>query len=382
VFLITLFNVVAYCSLTADQNQTPWYIEAIGADRCKNLSTGRGSMVMIIDKHDNPFAVANNITPLKGKVYYIDVEGKTFFDHVPVENNIPCFHATAIAGLIAGETLLLPYIYDDGTKSHLKSLPISGVAPGSKIVYVGTRLTNAPLYAQALNSMYTFDIVKNLTMVDQGGTEINIFNPNQLTNIINLSIGDIFKVSSKKYQDNKVGWDEALGIAENKNTLLVIAAGNDGINFDDVLAQHYVPQEIRNKKNIILVAAITQHNLLSKESNRSPQLVDIAAPGENISVVRPDNLGDIRSGTSYAAPLVAGTLALGLECNPFITPKELKELLLKEAKSYEHLKKDVLNGKVLDAYSFVKKTCRPQKRFSLTPVHNRKSDKTAERSEL
>ena len=329
--------------------QIPWFIDSIGASKCEHISKGRGSMVMIVDLHINPFAIANNATPLKGKVYYIDVEGKTFFDYAPSENDYPALHATAIAGLIAGDSMLLPYKFDDGYTCSLLPIPVSGVAPGSKVTYVGTRLSEATFYSLTLNSIYTFELIKNITLLDKDGKETKVFNHRQKTNIINLSVGD--------KSSDEAGWKEVLKIAEDENVLLVIAAGNDGVDFDTVHERRYIPQELMSKDNVILVAATDREGQLCKFSNRSARLVDIAAPGEYISVVRPDNTSDIKSGTSYAAPLVAGTLALGVACKPYIRPAKLKAMLLEEAKSYDSLQQTIKNGKFLDSKAFVEKIC-------------------------
>ena len=55
---------------------------------------------------------------------------------------------------------------------------------------------------------------------------------------------------------------------------------------------------------------------------------DLVAPGAFINTTSIDGNYKISSGTSFAAPHVAGTAALVLQKNPQLTPKELKSILM------------------------------------------------------
>jgi subtilisin family serine protease len=107
--------------------------------------------------------------------------------------------------------------------------------------------------------------------------------------------------------------------------LFVAAAGNESTNMD-VNPPSYpaaYPTE-----NIISVASTSADDQLSSFSNYSRNHVHLAAPGSGIhSTVIGGGYGNM-SGTSMAAPFVAGAVALISSAAPDLTWRELKERIL------------------------------------------------------
>lgn len=112
----------------------------------------------------------------------------------------------------------------------------------------------------------------------------------------------------------------AIGYAESKGHLVVAAAGNNGANLD---TNPEYPAAFTNA-NIISVAAVDSSRVRLSTSNYGATSVDLGAPGQNILSTLPGNSYGSMSGTSAAAPFVAGTAGLILARQPGWTSTELK----------------------------------------------------------
>lgn len=122
--------------------------------------------------------------------------------------------------------------------------------------------------------------------------------------------------------------------------LFVAAAGNDSLN-NDVIPHFPATYDL---PNVISVAASTDFGELAFFTNRGPQTVHIAAPGQSILSTTPRGYtGPGRiialdepdgstysnfSGTSMACPHVAGTAALAIAANPNISFEKLRGSIL------------------------------------------------------
>lgn len=107
------------------------------------------------------------------------------------------------------------------------------------------------------------------------------------------------------------------------NTLFVFAAGNDGSN-NDLFPT--APASI-DHPNVLSVAATNSKGALAPFSNYGKK-VSVAAPGVGIEAPVPDQRRLILSGTSQAAPYVAGLAGALLDTNPALTPMELKKIIV------------------------------------------------------
>lgn len=155
-----------------------------------------------------------------------------------------------------------------------------------------------------------------------------IIETHQKPAIINMSLGGDRSPSI----ENAVKAAIAVGIS------VVVAAGNANV---DACTQ--TPAAV---SEAITVAASTQKNTKAKFSNFGP-CVDIFAPGVDILAAttpqKSRNGWNFASGTSFAAPMVAGVAALLLEKNPTWSPAQIADALNKMgAKAV--LNKKTLNG--------------------------------------
>jgi len=131
-------------------------------------------------------------------------------------------------------------------------------------------------------------------------------------------------------------------------TLFVIAAGNDASDNDK---RPTFPANIQ-VDNSITVAASNGVMSLGGFSNYGITTVHVAAPGVAIksSVPSLDNKMVLpMSGTSMAAPYVAGVAAKMKDLNPQLTPGQLKEILMGTVDKKDWLKTKVISSGVVNA---------------------------------
>ena len=167
--------------------------------------------------------------------------------------------------------------------------------------------------------------------------------------------------------------------------------GNDGNSIATISVPHNVrtpgdcpppwihPDQQGNANNnltsVISVGAVNENNVVSPSSSKGPVTwqdiagyndyaynpgiglirPDIAAPGENVYSLNVNNNNGYwgKSGTSQAAPCVAGVMALMLEKNPDLTPADLCRIIETTASNKPATKNNSIGSGVIDALAAV-----------------------------
>ncbi|MFG2627461.1 S8 family serine peptidase [Streptomyces sp. NPDC048473] len=125
-------------------------------------------------------------------------------------------------------------------------------------------------------------------------------------------------------------------LAQSKNTLFVIAAGNSGPTLNTVSSPGCAP-------SVLTVGAVDRDDSTASFSSRGPVIgshtlkPEITAPGVNISAAAAGGRGvyayQTMSGTSMATPHVAGAAAIVKQRHPDWTAQQIKAALVSSAKS-------------------------------------------------
>jgi len=165
----------------------------------------------------------------------------------------------------------------------------------------------------------------------------------------------------------------AIKNARNNGHIFVAAAGNFYENNNDIYPFYPASYDL---PNIVSVTSTDRNDNLSSFSNIGAMSVDLAAPGSAIRSCIPFDGYGTKSGTSMAAPYVAGTCALLWETQPDYSYIDIKSALLNSVDSLTSLTgKCVSNGrlnlyKVLDSLGVIPE-CRMSDSLNLVTIFNK-----------
>lgn len=227
-------------------------------------------------------------------------------------------HGTHTAGLAAG----CADYYSKGA---------SGVAPNCKLMPIQVFDNGqCPLSALVAGVMYA---------VHHDADVVNISIGPSFKGLNQLPVEEQNQIAQQQFKNVEMLWARVCKLAANKNTILVFAAGND-----DILSS--IPPENRNESAIV-VAAVDKSLYPTDFTNYGP-CSDISAPGKDIYSSYPR--GDFKSfdGTSMAAPIVTGTIALMKSIKKDLTVTQARNVLYKTgADVYGYIPPMVLVDKAL-----------------------------------
>jgi len=231
----------------------------------------------------------------------------------------PGGHGTHVAGLVAG----------DGTSS---GGAITGVAPGANIIDVRV--------IDANGSSNTSVVLRGLQWILRNKSTYNV-------KVVNLSLG---APVTKSYKLDPLA--TAVEVLTFAGVTILVSAGNSGSAGGTITSP-------ANDPFVISVGAIddaqtaatlddtiasfssrgrTAYDSLTKPDVSAPgrRMVSLRSPGSTLDTQYPERRVDgtdggpgyfTLSGTSMAAPVVAGTVALMLERNPTLAPNQIKKRL-------------------------------------------------------
>ncbi|ELS3707752.1 S8 family serine peptidase [Campylobacter upsaliensis] len=313
--------------------------ELIGSKEAYKLTiTGNGINVGIIDS-----AISGEHPSLKDKVLeqtFSTVNGKTYTPDYSVDT-----HGSHVAGIIGAKYIAENNPHGVAYDAKLYGVQIFGNNKGS-----GAKFNTPNVYnyfkdkdVKIINNSWNSTLYPVVSMVEPGRYSLTLknYSSTQLLQQIHSN------QTAKELND----------LVKEKKTLVVFAAGNEGIISPGIMALSPLYNE--ELRSFLAVGSVDSAEIergkngefivkakgLSGFSNGllGAENFSLVAPGSNISNVnaaymqpvvfgRPDNkLYRTQSGTSMAAPMVSGGAALVAQRFPFLNGKQIADVLLSTA---------------------------------------------------
>lgn len=332
-FSVALVDSEKIVSLSPEEAKTKFYEQmvAINLESAHKLAKGKGTLVAIIDSgvdiQDtqlqsnswvNPNEIPENGIDDDNNGYIDDINGWNFFDNDNIVRDAT-YHGTGSASVVASSQ--------------------TGVAPEAE--FIALRVSSPA------GSTSKEKIFKAIEYAMNAGARI-----------INLSFS-MFKYESLNSEQLQI-----LEELEKKEILLVMSAGNLGKE-----CSHKIPMQLLPYKNIISVIATalnTTSPWIAGYSNFGSCYLIAAPSGVHTSESNyqfdwgilsaygdDDKSYYLYNGTSAAAPVVAGTLALAMSAAPNMKGIEIKEILIKAAKKQTNLQGLVYTASLIDAFKTI-----------------------------
>ncbi|MFM1984738.1 MAG: hypothetical protein RL723_1173 [Actinomycetota bacterium] len=261
-FMLALVSALAFASpANADAiRDKEYWLSDYGFTQAWKFTKGAGVKVAVIDTgiditHPdlvNAVSLGVDISTLNESV-----------EQTPIQDF--GYHGTMVASLLAG-------------RGHGKNMGVIGTAPEAKLISVAMRFDiETPSTDQQIASAVHY-------AVDAGAK------------VINLSL-------TRNSKDWPALWDEAFQYAFDHDVVVVAAAGNRAGGTEQVGAPATIP-------GVLVVAGVDRNAQVSNQASTEGLTIAVAAPATDLVSAYPGGEYKIWSGTSGAAPIVSGLVAL------------------------------------------------------------------------
>jgi subtilisin family serine protease len=264
-----------------------WYLDAIGAYTAWDMTQGSEDVVVAVV--DNGFDL--NHPEFAGKVVspYNVLSQNTNLKPITTREGVNA-HGTHVAATAVGNC---------NNESGLL-----GIAPNCRLMPVQVGNDNPE------GSMSNTAIIEGVLYAINNGADIvnvslGMYAPDEVKG---MSESQQLNYISNSFKEEEEMWEKVFEKAKEKDCIIVFAAGNDNIISG-------IDPKKRNS-NTVRVSAVDPNRAKADFSNfgRYPSLnrdySTVSAPGVAIYSASPNNQYQYMQGTSMAAPIVSGTLAL------------------------------------------------------------------------
>ena len=281
-----------------------WYLKEIGAFDAWNIVQGDSDIVVAIV--DNGFDITHP-----------EFEGKIVHPYNVLTQNATLRPIKTNEGVNAHGTHVAATAVGNGNNGS----GLLGIAPKCKLlpVQVGNDNANGLMSNQAIMDGVMYAIA-------QGADVINVSLGMHTPDIVKkMSEAQQLNYISSSLKQEEIMWSKIFDKAKQKNSIIVIAAGNDNI------VSGIDPKKRSNET--IRVSALDKDLSKAEFSNYGvyPQLnrfySTVSAPGVDIYSAAPNKDYTTMNGTSMAAPVVSGVVALLKSIDKSLTVSQITSIL-------------------------------------------------------
>lgn len=302
-----------------------WYFNPIGAKNAWDITLGDKDVIIAVV--DNGFDV--NHPELSGKLYnsYNVLTRNKYLRPIVTKEGIDA-HGTHVAATAAGN-------YNNGSG-------LLGIAPNCRLmlVQVGNDNSNGILSTTAIREGVLYAINQGADVIN---VSLGMIVPD---NLKGMSEGQQLNYIASSYRQEELLWNNVYSKAKRNNCTIVFAAGNDN------MIAGIDPK--KRSKNIIKVSAVNKELKKADFSNYGiyPDLnreySTLSAPGVSIYSAAPDSQYVSMQGTSMAAPVVSGAVALLKSIDKNLTTEQVISLLKETGENVDSNIGPIINiGKAL-----------------------------------
>jgi len=279
-----------------------WHMQAIHLEQAWDISMGDTSICI---------AVVDDGFDLKHKEFNSRQIRKPYnvvTDNNRVYSSSEIIHGTHVAALALGAA-------DNNAGG-------SGVAP--KCAFMPVQIGNGqPFFTMT-------DVVDGVLYALKNGADvINMsLGKSYAESLQGRSPGELENIVNTTGKDEEKFWKELFKLANKKNAMIVLAGGNEDllIGLDPMQRSEDVVKVVALDKNL---AKANFSNYCKNWNNKN---TFISAPGVAIYSAIPNNQFQSMDGTSMAAPIVTGAIALIKSVNPNLKNKEILKILRETSK--------------------------------------------------
>ena len=230
----------------------------------------------------------------------------------------------------------------------------SGAQGDRHAVYIAETLVGSPDGEGAVGVAYDSTVLSIRADSDGACTKECAFSSVNLARALDYALSNKAKIIDLSLAgSHRLGdkFEKALARAVKAGAVVIVAAGNEGKQEPEWPARYAA--DPRFAGSVVAVGAVNRQGEMASFSDRAgaAHASYIAAPGQKVVTDCDADTCAIVSGTSFAAPHVAGSLALLLQAFPELNGRQALDLLLRSAATASGPDGDTVYGRGrLDVY--------------------------------